>query len=115
MPSKPPTFRPPYGPRPWSNKRERKCEQDKHRPSSSARGYDKDWQEFRASFLKAFPRCSEFGCLFLATEVDHIKSIRKHPEFRLVASNCRSFCKSHHSARTARDQGFAGNNGNGRG
>lgn len=106
MPMKPPTFRPP-GVNVWKSERERKREQGKHRPSSQERGYDKAWQEFRASFLREYPRCSQPGCPLLASEVDHIKSVRSHPDLRLVASNCRSFCKPHHSARTASEQGFA--------
>jgi 5-methylcytosine-specific restriction endonuclease McrA len=43
----------------------------------------------------------------LAIDVDHLLSVRQHPELRLTWSNLRSFCHSHHSARTARDQGFA--------
>ena len=106
MPMKPPTFRPPYGPKPWSSEREHKREQSKHRPSAWSQGYDREWQEFRAAFLRAYPRCCEPGCNAAATQVDHIRSVREHPELRLIASNCRPFCKSHHSARTAREQGF---------
>src|SRR6266545_4788698 len=106
MPSRPPIFRPPYGPKPWSSERERKRAQAKGRPSSWL-NYGKDWQEFRAAFLRAYPRCCEPGCDSMASEVDHISSVREHPELKLVASNCRPFCKAHHSARTAREQGFA--------
>src|SRR2546430_10892395 len=102
MPTKPPTFRPP-GVNVWKNERERKREQGKHRPSSWAQGYGKDWEEFRIGFLRAHPRCCEPGCGEMATQVDHIKGVRDHPELRLVASNCRPFCKPHHSARTARE------------
>jgi 5-methylcytosine-specific restriction protein A len=91
----------------WANERERKREQSKTRPSSKARGYDKDWQQFRIAFLRIRPRCCEPGCPLLATEVDHIRSVRERPDLRLDPSNCRSLCKSHHSARTAREQGFA--------
>ena len=107
MPTKPPVFRPPFGPKLWTSERERKREQDKTRPSARERGYDKDWREFRDALLRIYPRCCEPGCGLVATEVDHVKSVRDHPELRLVASNCRAFCKPHHSARTAREQGFA--------
>lgn len=105
MPSRPRTFRPPWMPR-YGSEHERKAALDRQRPSSTERGYDKDWFRFRAKFLKAYPRCSEPGCTEPATQVDHIKSVREHPELRLVHTNCRSFCHPHHSARTARDQGF---------
>ena len=80
---------------------------DQHRPSATARGYDADWQRLRALYLKRHPLCSEPDCYRTATDVDHLLSVRQHPELRLAWSNLRSFCHPHHSARTARDQGFA--------
>ncbi|MEI6225759.1 MAG: HNH endonuclease [Deltaproteobacteria bacterium] len=46
-----------------------------------------------------------------ATDVDHVNSVAAHPELRLAPSNLRSFCHRCHSARTARDQGFARRSG----
>lgn len=107
MPTKIPMFRAP-GQKVWNgDEKARKAEFDKGRPSARERGYDKDWYRFRHAFLKAFPRCSHVGCVERATEVDHIKSVRDRPDLRLSQANCRSFCKSHHSKRTATDHGFA--------
>ncbi|WP_432206025.1 HNH endonuclease signature motif containing protein [Brucella rhizosphaerae] len=57
--------------------------------------------------MLANPYCTADGCEAPATEADHIKSIKEAPELRLEWSNLRALCKSCHSRRTARDQGFA--------
>jgi 5-methylcytosine-specific restriction protein A len=101
---KPPTFRRPGAPR---NEAERKAMYDHRRPSRVERGYDRDWLRVRAAFALAHPVCSEPGCDAPVEEVDHIEPIRNRPDLRLAWSNLRSFCRSHHSRRTAREQGFA--------
>jgi len=106
MPIKPPTFHPP-GVNVWASERERKAMQDRARPSSQARGYDADWRTLRNRFMAAHPQCSEPGCDAPAQEVDHILSVRERPDLRLSWFNLRALCKTHHSARTAREQGFA--------
>lgn len=106
MPLKPPTFRPP-GVNVWKNERERKAMHDRTRPTAEARGYDADWRRTRDRFIAANPLCSAPGCGRLAEEVDHILSVRDRPDLRLSWFNLRVFCKSHHSERTAREQGFA--------
>lgn len=80
----------------------RRATYDQARGSASSRGYDAHWNIMRAAFLKGQPRCAEPGCGERATEVDHIDGNARNNSFR----NLRPFCKSHHSARTARDQGF---------
>ena len=104
MAAKPPIFRRLGQPR---NKLERDRAYDRQRPSPTERGYDKHWWPLRAAFLQAHPICSVVGCGRLAQEVDHIMSIRERPALRLAWSNLRAMCKSCHSRRTARDQGFA--------
>jgi 5-methylcytosine-specific restriction endonuclease McrA len=44
----------------------------------------------------------------IATEVDHIKSIRSRPDLRLTWSNLQSACKRCHSAKTLREMRGAG-------
>jgi 5-methylcytosine-specific restriction enzyme A len=104
MPTKPPTFCPPG--RTFGNEAKRKAEFDKTRPSAKERGYDSQWRALAKRHLERNPICTEVACKQRATEVDHIYSIRDRPDLRLAAFNLRSFCKSHHSARTARDQSF---------
>jgi 5-methylcytosine-specific restriction protein A len=106
MPSKPPTFRPP-GVNVWKNERERKAAIDRTRDSRQQRGYDKAWFEFRARYLRARPQCQHPGCAASASELHHIKRVRTHPHLRLDPSNVMGLCKPHHSAETARHDGFA--------
>lgn len=87
--------------------RERKRTVDLRRPNSSARGYDHEWRKTRDQFLRFNRVCSHPDCQSTATEVDHILSVNERPDLRLVWVNLRAYCKPHHSARTARDQGFA--------
>jgi 5-methylcytosine-specific restriction endonuclease McrA len=104
MPRKPPTFCPPGQPR-YANARERKAAFDRTRPSRQARGYDSDWYRLRNAYIAAHPCCCMCGAP--ADDIDHIESIREHPELRLEWSNLRALCRHHHSQRTARDHGFA--------
>lgn len=87
--------------------RERKAKHDATRASAAERGYDAAWRRVRRDFLAAHPMCCAAGCNAPATDVDHILSIQERPDLRLSWSNLRPFCHSHHSQRTARDQGFA--------
>lgn len=107
MPSRPPTHRPSWWkPRPQVE-HERKAAFDRTRGSAAERGYDKDWFRLRHHFLKANPICCVAGCGRPTEHVDHIRSIREHPELRLVWANLRPMCASHHNSRTATEQGFA--------
>lgn len=85
---------------------ERKRLLDLKRPSSSERGYDSKWRSTRNEFLRFNRVCCHPECTATATEADHIISVRERPDLRLVWANLRPYCKAHHSARTARDQGF---------
>jgi 5-methylcytosine-specific restriction protein A len=107
MPSRAPQHAAPFQPSPIERERIRKAYIDRARPPSSKRGYDSAWRKVRAEFLAAYPHCSAPGCQARATDVDHVLSVADRPDLRLSWSNLRPFCHSHHSARTARDQGFA--------
>ncbi|HLG44752.1 MAG TPA: hypothetical protein VKY24_00810, partial [Reyranella sp.] len=87
--------------------RERMRERDAQRPSSSERGYDREWRELRASFILDHPTCCVRGCGRPTVDVDHVEDIRAHPHRRLDRTNLRPFCHAHHAQRTAREQGFA--------
>ncbi len=65
----------------------------------------KRWRRFRRWFLVRHPLCVE--CNGPANEVDHIESRRERPDLAFDESNLRALCKSCHSRRTARDQGWA--------
>lgn len=107
MPYRSPTHKPPFAKSRVEQERQRKQRFDQQRPNASERGYDYDWQRLRAAFLKREPFCQVVGCSRLAVDVDHLRDVRRHPELRLDWSNLRSLCHSHHSRRTAIEQGFA--------
>ena len=88
-----------------SSERERKAQLDHMRPAPAQRGYDGAWQAVRAAFLAANPVCESCGAQ--ATEADHRLSVRDRPDLRLAWDNLQALCKSCHSRRTAREQGFA--------
>jgi 5-methylcytosine-specific restriction protein A len=88
-----------------ANEAQRQAWLDQHRPSPSVRGYDLAWRELRGLHLAMSPLCVQCGKQ--ATDVDHINPISSYPALRLAPSNLRSLCHACHSARTARDQGFA--------
>jgi len=107
MPTRTPQHRPSWWKPPEITEPERKRQLDRNRPSSSARGYDAAWRKLRAAFIRAHPVCQHPGCTAASLDADHIKSIAERPDLRLEWSNLRALCRSHHSSRTAKDQGFA--------
>jgi 5-methylcytosine-specific restriction enzyme A len=106
MPQRPPVFRAP-GQNVWENRRARKAAFDKTRAGSRQLYNDAAWRKLRGRFIGANPFCCWPGCRKPTEDVDHIISVRDRPDLRLAWSNLRPFCHSHHSARTARDHGFA--------
>lgn len=107
MPTRAPQHRPSFLKSREEAERDRKRAIDAQRPGPRQRGYDSEWERGRAEYLAEHPYCSRFGCREPAVDVDHIKSIRDRPDLRLVRSNWRGYCRSHHSSRTAKEQGFA--------
>ena len=61
------------------------------------------WRRLRRRILREQPFCVD--CRGAATEVDHIKPRRTHPELALDPSNLAPRCKPCHSRRTAREGG----------
>jgi 5-methylcytosine-specific restriction protein A len=107
MPRKPPTFCAP-GQNVWDgDERARKAAFDKTRAGSRKLYNDAPWRKLRERFIRAHPVCCAPGCGKPTEDVDHILSVRQRPDLRLSWSNLRPFCRSHHAARTALDQGFA--------
>jgi 5-methylcytosine-specific restriction protein A len=108
MPNRPPVHRPPWSKPRHIAERERKAQIDRHRPNASQRGYDGRWRALRATFIEAHPFCCVVDCHRATFDVDHIIEIRKRPDLRLVWSNLRPFCRSHHAQHTALSTSFAG-------
>lgn len=83
-----------------------RARQTAKRPSTSARGYGADWKALRAKHLRSHPFCVECGVV--ADTVDHIIAHRGDDRLRLDPSNLRSFCRTHHSRKTVRQDGGFG-------
>ena len=108
MPTLPPTHStkvdgPTHRPREYTDKR-----------GANARGYNYRWQQARLRFLGKHPLC--IHCLaekpqrvVKATEVDHIVPHRGNDTLFWDVGNWQPLCKSHHSAKTARENGGFGN------
>lgn len=74
------------------------------RGSSCQRGYNYQWQQYRAAFLQAHPLCvycQRKGKYTEATVVDHIRPHRGNQELFDDASNHQSLCKLCHDRKTA--------------
>lgn len=76
------------------------------RPSAAARGYGHRWRKVRRMKLNADPMCQWPGCDQAASDVDHIKTKASGGDDS--DANLQSLCKSHHSTKTARDDGGYG-------
>lgn len=91
-----------------------KCRLKKERLPPRKRGYDRDYEKFRAGYF-ADPdnwHCKDCG-VFLTTwddgkgtgkELHHIKKVEEFPELRLERTNAMGLCKRCHSIRTRRGE-----------
>lgn len=81
-------------------------ERERRRKARQRREYGPSWSAIRNRVLTESPVCEEDGCLDPATEVDHrIPLARGGTHDR---GNLRALCKSHHSRKTAIENGFSG-------
>lgn len=103
LPKRPPIHRP-FGSR---TEQQRKRDYGAQRRARGERNpYNAPWPAIRLAHLQAHPLClfhMEQRQRVAATEVDHIDG----DAWNNSPNNHRSLCKRCHSARTARDQGFA--------
>jgi 5-methylcytosine-specific restriction enzyme A len=83
------------------------------RPSSSAMGYDYEWQtQTRPTVLAATPICPGYGkyrgkCGRPTREVDHVRSKRRGGTNDI--GNLQAYCGRCHRAKTATEDGSLGN------
>jgi len=73
--------------------------------------YGRPWRRIRDAHLVDHPwcvHCLEQGLHVVADEVDHIIPHRGDVARLRDPTNLQSLCKSHHSAKTAREVGFGG-------
>lgn len=92
MPIKPQPYRP----------RHRPARAPDLRGSSTARGYGTNHRKLRLMHLRNHPLC--IVCGGPATEMDH----KDGNVYNLAEDNLQSYCKPHHSEKTAREQGVFG-------
>ena len=74
------------------------------RGSSSARGYNRQWQKARKRYLASHPfcvMCLKEGRMTKATVVDHIIPHRGDPDLFWDESNWQPLCKHHHDQKTS--------------
>ena len=93
--------------------RKARCPACKRARSAHARGYTRQWQKARIAYLAEHPLCvdcREEGRVTPATVVDHIVPHKGNDRlFWDEANNWAARCKSHHDAKTAREDGGFGN------
>jgi 5-methylcytosine-specific restriction enzyme A len=73
----------------------RKAAYDKQRPNSRARGYTRDWDKARASFLLDNPTCRR--CCKPANVVDHIQAHKGNPVLFWSKANWQPLCAPCHN------------------
>lgn len=81
------------------------------RPSAYQRGYTYKWSKQAKEFLRAHPWCAEcakIGQFVPATQVDHIIPHKGNQSIFWDKSNWQGLCDSHHSQKTAREDGGFG-------
>lgn len=89
-----------------TKKRRQEWQNAKPRPSSTKRGYGREWRKIRERVLSEQPICifcMDAGRLTAANVVDHIDGNSRNND----RANLRSLCAPCHSRRTAQDQGVA--------
>ncbi|MGB4107754.1 MAG: HNH endonuclease signature motif containing protein [Alphaproteobacteria bacterium] len=108
MPTRAPLHRPPG----YRTEAQRKQEHDQRRPSASKRGYGSKWRKARDGYLRKHPlcvHCEREGRVTAALEVDHIIPHRGDMKLFWNRQNWQGLCKTHHSIKTAsEDGGFTG-------
>jgi 5-methylcytosine-specific restriction protein A len=80
---------------------------DSQRGTAAERGYTYAWRAARMQYLLRHPLCIECerdGRVRAATEVDHIMPHNGNAGLFWSENNWQSLCKSHHSAKTRREQ-----------
>lgn len=76
------------------------------RPSAHARGYNAEWNRFRAQYLQQHPWCALHGPPCLATDVDHIIPHKGDKRLFWSINNLQGLCRSAHSQKTIRETGL---------
>ena len=86
-------------------------QQDEHRGSAAARGYDARWRKARALYLSLHPLCAacrRHGRTVAASVVDHIQPHKGDKNLFWDERNWQALCKPCHDAKTVREDGGFG-------
>jgi 5-methylcytosine-specific restriction protein A len=89
-----------------------RSEIDSMRPSAARRGYGHRWRQIRLDHLRHNPLCVEClrdGRSIAATDVDHV--VARARGGTDAPTNLQSLCHTHHSSKTAREDGRFGPRG----
>ncbi|AIQ31649.1 HNH endonuclease [Paenibacillus sp. FSL P4-0081] len=87
-------------------------QREQHRGTSASRGYGHKWKKERLEYLKLHPLCvvcKASGVAGAATVVDHIIPHKGDDKLFWRRSNWQPLCASHHSQKTAKEDGGFGN------
>lgn len=82
------------------------------RPTIDEQGYGSDWRAIRDEHIRANPLCVECAARGASTKgmhVDHIVPWKGNDALRLDRTNLQTLCHSHHSRKTAAEDGGFGN------
>ena len=88
--------------------KQRLAEYERRRGSSTQRGYDRRWGQYRAAYLAAHPlcvRCEATGIITPATVVDHITPHKGNRDLFWDTTNHQALCKACHDRKTATEDG----------
>jgi 5-methylcytosine-specific restriction protein A len=86
-----------------AHRRDQRHRQDEARGSAGDRGYGAAWRVTRARILKRDPFCRAPGCHEPTTDVDHI--IPRRQGGTDADDNLQGLCHTHHSGKTAKQDG----------
>ena len=86
---------------------------DRHRGSSTERGYNERWRKYRLAFLKLHPlcecpECRQNGEITPANVVDHIIPHKADYDLFWDTNNHQAMSKHHHDRKTAQEDGGFG-------
>ncbi len=94
-----------------SRPRQLKASPPSQRPTAAKRGYGRDWQAARLSFLAEHPLCVECqrsGRVVAATVVDHKRPHKGDRGLFWDRANWQPLCEHCHNRKTARQDGGFG-------
>lgn len=90
---------------PPNNNAKKKPRYESERGSSTERGYDRQWRNFRVHYLTEHPLCVDclHNFLFIpSTEIHHITKLSTRADLKYIESNLKALCNKCHNSYTSR-------------